>query len=111
MIPLSALSKVSNIVGAEQLERYNGLISGKIFGSGAPGVSSGDAIKAVERIAKENLPDGYQMAWTAQAYQEKRTGSAAIFAFGFAIIMCSRIKSTTASRGGNDFQLYPFGMT
>jgi multidrug efflux pump len=87
MIPLSALSKVSNIVGAEQLERYNGLLSAKIFGSGAPGVSSGDAIEAVERLAKANLPDGYQIAWTGQAYQEKRTGSAALFAFGFAIIM------------------------
>jgi multidrug efflux pump len=87
MIPLSALSKVSNRVGAEQLERYNGLLSAKVFGAGAPGVSSGDAIKAVERIAVSNLPDGYQIAWTAQAYQEKRTGSAAVFAFGFAIIM------------------------
>jgi multidrug efflux pump len=87
MIPLSALSKVSNIVGAEQLERYNGLLSAKVFGSGAPGVSSGDAIKTVERIAKENLPDGYKIAWTGQAYQEQRTGSAALFAFGFAIIM------------------------
>ena len=87
MIPLSALSKVSNIVGAEQLERYNGLLSAKVFGSGAPGVSSGDAIKAVERVAKDNLPDGYKIAWTAQAYQEKRTGNAALFAFGFAIIM------------------------
>lgn len=87
MIPLSALSKVSNIVGAEQLERYNGLLSAKVFGSGAPGVSSGDAIKAVERIAKDNLPEGYKIAWTAQAYQEKRTGNAALFAFGFAIIM------------------------
>jgi multidrug efflux pump len=87
MIPLSVLSKVSNIVGAEQLERYNGLLSAKVFGSGAPGVSSGDAIKTVERIAKENLPDGYKIAWTGQAYQEKRTGSAALFAFGFAIIM------------------------
>ncbi|NBX00518.1 MAG: efflux RND transporter permease subunit, partial [Methylophilaceae bacterium] len=87
MIPLSALSKVSNIVGAEQLERYNGLLSAKVFGSGAPAVSSGDAIKTVERIAKENLPDGYKIAWTGQAYQEKRTGSAALFAFGFAIIM------------------------
>ena len=87
MIPLSALSKVSNRVGAEQLERYNGLLSAKVFGAGAPGVSSGDAIKAVERIAASNLPDGYQIAWTAQAYQEKRTGSAAVFAFGFAIIM------------------------
>lgn len=87
MIPLSALSKVKNIVGAEQLERYNGLLSAKVFGGGAPGVSSGDAIATVERIAKANLPDGYQIAWTGQAYQEKRTGSAAMFAFGFAIIM------------------------
>ena len=87
MIPLSALSKVSNIVGAEQLERYNGLLSAKVLGGGAPGISSGETIKMVEKIAAENLPDGYQMAWTGQAYQEKRTGSAAIFAFGFAIIM------------------------
>jgi multidrug efflux pump len=87
MVPMSALAKVSNIVGAEQLERYNGLLSAKVFGSGAPGVSSGDAIKLVEKIAKENLPDGYQIAWTGQAYQEKRTGSAALVAFGFATIM------------------------
>jgi len=87
MVPLSALSKVTPIVGAEQLERYNGLLSAKVLGKGAPGVSSGDAIKLVEKIAAENLPDGYQIAWTGQAYQEKRTGSAAIFAFGFAIIM------------------------
>jgi len=87
MVPLSALSKVSNIVGAEQLERYNGLLSAKVLGSGAVNVSSGDAIAMVEKIAAENLPDGYQIAWTGQAYQEKRTGSAAIFAFGFAIVM------------------------
>ena len=87
MIPMSALSKVKNIVGAEQLERYNGLLSAKIFGSGAPGVSSGDAIKLMEQLAKENLPDGYQIAWTGQAFQEKRTGSAALVAFAFATVM------------------------
>ena len=87
MVPLSALSTVKNIVGAEQLERYNGLISAKVLGGGAPGVSSGEAIEMVETIAKNNLPEGYQIAWTGQAYQEKRTGSAAIFAFGFAMIM------------------------
>ncbi len=87
MIPLSAISTVHNIVGAEQLERYNGLLSAKIFGSGAPGVSSGDSIKTVERLAKASLPDGYKIAWTGQAYQEKRTGNAAMLAFGFAIIM------------------------
>lgn len=87
IIPLSALSKISIVVGAEQLERYNGLLSAKIFGGGAPGVSSGDAIKLVEEIAAKNLPNNYQIDWTGQAYQEKRTGSAAIFAFSFAIIM------------------------
>jgi len=87
MVPLSALSKVSHIVGAEQLERYNGLLSAKVLGKGALGVSSGDAIQMVEEIAAQNLPDGYQIAWTGQAYQEKRTGSAAVFAFAFAIIM------------------------
>lgn len=87
MVPLSALSKVSYIVGAEQLERYNGLLSAKVLGKGAPSVSSGEAIQMVEKIAAQSLPDGYQIAWTGQAYQEKRTGSAAVFAFGFAIIM------------------------
>jgi len=87
MVPLSALSKVKDIVGAEQLERYNGLLSAKVLGKGALGVSSGDAIKMVEKIAAQNLPDDYQIAWTGQAYQEKRTGSAAVIAFGFAIIM------------------------
>ena len=87
MVPLSALSKVSDLVGAEQLERYNGLLSAKILGSGATGVSSGDAIKLVEKVAARNLPDNYQISWTGKAYQEKRTGSAAIFAFSFAIIM------------------------
>lgn len=87
MIPLSALSRVDNIIGAEQLERYNGLLSAKIFGSGAPGVSSGDAIEVVERLAKASLPDGYKIAWTGQAYQEKRQGNVAMLAFGFAIIM------------------------
>lgn len=87
MVPLSALSKVKSIVGAEQLERYNGLLSAKVLGSGAADVSSGDAIKAVEKVAAENLPDGYQIAWTGQAYQEIRTGSAAMLAFGFAIVM------------------------
>jgi multidrug efflux pump len=87
MVPLSAVSTVNSIVGAEQLERFNGLLSAKVLAGGAFGVSSGDAIKLVEKIAKESLPDGYQMAWTGQAYQEKRTGSAALFAFGFAIIM------------------------
>ena len=87
MIPLSALSKVKHIVGAEQLERFNGLLSAKIVGSSASGVSSGQAIALVESIAARLLPEGYQIAWTGTAYQEKKMGSAAIFAFSLAVVM------------------------
>ncbi|SNX60883.1 hydrophobic/amphiphilic exporter-1, HAE1 family/multidrug efflux pump [Nitrosomonas ureae] len=87
MVPLSALSTVKHIVGAEQLERFNGLLAAKIMGSGASGVSSGEAIALVESIAATILPEGYQIAWTGAAFQEKRLGSAAIFAFSLAVVM------------------------
>ena len=100
MIPLKALVKVENIIGAEQLERYNGFVAAKIFGSGKPGVSSGDAIRAVEEVAAKTLPQGYQIEWTGQAYQEIRTGNASIFAFGLAIIMVYLILSALYERWG-----------
>jgi multidrug efflux pump subunit AcrB len=87
MIPVKALIRMSNVVGPEQVERYNGFLSAKVFGGGKPGVSSGEAIATVEQIAAQTLPPGYTIAWTGQAFQEKRTGSASIFAFGFAIVM------------------------
>ena len=87
MIPLKALMQVAEIVGPEQLERFNGFIAAKIVGGGKPGVSSGDAIRAVEEVAPASLPPGYDIAWTGQAFQEKRTGSSSVFAFVFAIVM------------------------
>jgi multidrug efflux pump subunit AcrB len=87
MIPLKALIRMTNVVGPEQVERFNGFLSAKVLGSGKPGVSSGQAITAVEQIAAQTLPAGYTISWTGQAFQEKRTGNASIFAFGFAIVM------------------------
>jgi multidrug efflux pump len=87
MIPLKALIRTTNVVGPEQVERYNGFLAAKVFGSGKPGVSSGEAIAKVEQIAAQTLPAGYTIAWTGQAFQEKRTGTASVFAFGFAIVM------------------------
>ncbi len=100
MIPLSAIVSVKTVIGAEQLERYNGFLAGHIFGGGKPGVSSGDAIKAVEEVAAKTLPTGYQIDWTGQAFQEKRTGNASIFAFGLAIIMVYLILSALYERWG-----------
>lgn len=87
MVPLSALVQIKQVIGAEQLERFNGLLSAKLIGNGVTGLSSGEAIQLVERVAAEALPDGYQIAWTGKAFQEKRTGAAAVFAFSLAIIM------------------------
>ncbi|HJU22371.1 MAG TPA: efflux RND transporter permease subunit, partial [Casimicrobiaceae bacterium] len=87
MIPLKSLVTTSSIVGPEQVERYNGFLAAKVLGSGRAGVSSGEAIKAAEQVAREVLPVGYTLEWTGQAFQEKRTGRASVFAFGFAIVM------------------------
>ncbi len=87
MIPLKALITTQSVVGPEQVERYNGFLAAKVLGSGKPGVSSGEAIDAVERVAAQALPAGYTMSWTGQAFQEKRSGRQSVFAFGFAIVM------------------------
>lgn len=87
MIPLSAFVKVKPVVGPEQVERFNGFTAAKVMGNGAVGISSGDAIRIVEEVASEVLPEGYTIAWTGQAFQEKRTGTSSIIAFVFAIVM------------------------
>jgi HAE1 family hydrophobic/amphiphilic exporter-1/multidrug efflux pump len=87
MIPLRALLNVSEDVGPEQVDRFNGFLAAKVLGSGKPGVSSGQAIDAVERVAAENLPAGYTLSWSGQAFQEKRTGKQSTIAFGLAILM------------------------
>jgi HAE1 family hydrophobic/amphiphilic exporter-1/multidrug efflux pump len=87
MIPLSAISTVKNVIGPEQVERFNGFVAAKVMGDSKPGISSGDAIRIVEEVAAATLPDGYGIAWTGQAYQEKQTSGSSIQAFAFAIIM------------------------
>ena len=87
MIPLSAIASVKRVVGPEQVERFNGFVAAKIIGDSKPSVSSGDAIKIVEEVAAATLPSGYEISWTGQAFQEKRSAGSSIQAFAFAIIM------------------------
>jgi len=87
MIPLKALIKTSSLIGPEQLERFNGFLAAKVLGGGRPGVSSGEAIAAVEQVSNAQLPEGYTISWTGQAFQEKRTGRQSAIAFGLALVM------------------------
>ncbi|MBB4183758.1 multidrug efflux pump [Sinorhizobium terangae] len=87
MIPLSALLKVEQTVGAERAIRYNGFLSADINGGPAPGYSSGQAQAAIERIAAETLPPGISFEWTDLTYQQILAGNSGILVFPLALLL------------------------
>jgi HAE1 family hydrophobic/amphiphilic exporter-1/multidrug efflux pump len=87
MVPLNSLATVSYTSGPDSLDRFNNLPAVKIFGSGAPGTSTGQAIARVEEIAKQVLPSDFSYDWSGTSYQEKRSGGASTFALALAVIM------------------------
>jgi HAE1 family hydrophobic/amphiphilic exporter-1/multidrug efflux pump len=87
MVPLKALARIEYTNGPGTLERFNNLPAVKIYGNGAPGVSSGQAIAEVERIAKEVLPPDSSLDWSGASYQEKRSGGTSSLALVLGAIM------------------------
>jgi HAE1 family hydrophobic/amphiphilic exporter-1/multidrug efflux pump len=85
MVPFSSFATYSWSYGSPLLERYNGSSSLELVGDPAPGVSSGDAMDAVEAIMKQ-LPDGIGYEWTGQSYQERLSGSQAPLLYGVSIL-------------------------
>jgi multidrug efflux pump len=73
MVPLSTLSKVEMTTGPDLILRFNLFRTAEIFGSAAPGISSGEAIAETEKLAAEILPRGWGYEWTGTAYQEKES--------------------------------------
>ncbi|MBL4244289.1 multidrug efflux RND transporter permease subunit [Vibrio fluvialis] len=86
MIPLSTLVSYSEVFEPDVAWRYNMYRSAIIQGQPASGYSSGDALAAMERVAAQVLPQGYQYEWTGMAYQEILAGNQAIYAFALALI-------------------------
>ncbi|MCP4339294.1 MAG: hypothetical protein GY799_10495 [Desulfobulbaceae bacterium] len=62
------------VPGTGMLPRFNGFPAAKLTGSQAAGYSSGQAITAMEKVAKEVLPEGYGFSWSGQAFEEKKSG-------------------------------------
>ncbi len=87
MIPLTSLVTVRESFGPDQIERYQGFVAARVIGGSVPGVSSSDALRIVEEVAAETLPPGYELDWTAQALQEKRSATSAVPAFSMALLM------------------------
>ena len=88
MVPLSALVTTRWVSGPDLLPHFNGFPAAKIIGTAAAGYSSGQAIAAMEAVARETLPSGYAFAWSGLAYEEKQSGgtSAIAFVFGFILV-------------------------
>jgi len=86
MVPLTAMVKTSYVAGPDLMPHFNGLPAAKIIGSQAPGFSSGQAIIAMEEVAAQVLPHGYQFAWSGLAYDEKRAGGTSMVAFLFGLV-------------------------
>lgn len=76
MVPLSAFTNTSWSTASPLLERFNGFGSYELVGEPASGVSSGEAMTAVEQIMAQ-LPDGIGYAWAGQSYQERMAGTQA----------------------------------
>jgi multidrug efflux pump len=76
MVPFSAFATAHWSYGSPRLERYNGVSSVEIMGQAAPGVSSGDAMAAVEALAAK-LPHGIGYSWTGLSYEERLAGAQA----------------------------------
>jgi multidrug efflux pump len=76
MVPFSAFSSARWQYGSPRLERYNGVSSIQLQGQAAPGVSTGEAMAEMEKMA-EQLPEGIGYEWTGLSFEEKNAGAQA----------------------------------
>ena len=81
LVPLTTLVTPVQKTGPELVERFNSYPAIKVMGNPGAGVSSGNAIAALERLAAEHLPEGYSVAWIGSAYQEKQVASTSYITF------------------------------
>jgi len=87
MVPLGSVVQVKESHGPDQGLRYNGYPAADINGGPAPGFSSGQAEAAIEAIAQEVLPNGIGYEWTDLSYQQRLSGSTAIFVFPLCVLL------------------------
>jgi len=113
MVPLSSVVSTEWTAGPDLLPHFNGFTAAKVNGNASAGYSSGDAIAAMEAVAKEVLPADYAFAWSGLSYEEKKSGgtSGLAFVFGFIIVflvLAAQYESWTLP--GAVMSAVPFGI-
>ena len=87
MVPIGAVAHLGEEVGPSLVTLYNLYPSSTIVGGSAPGISSGQALTAMEDIAKKTLPSDVGYQWTTMSYQEKLTGNQLYYLFGLSVLL------------------------
>jgi hydrophobe/amphiphile efflux-1 (HAE1) family protein len=86
MVPLGAVARVEKTGGADRIQRYNLFYSADINGSTQPGVSTGQMIEKIEKLAREHLPEGFAIEWTDLTYQQIIAGNTIVFIFPLCVV-------------------------
>lgn len=86
MAPISQFVTLKKTFGPQSLERYNLFTSVAISGSTGAGYSTGDAIKAIQEVATESLPAGYDVEFTGLTKEEMKAGSETYIIFLLSLI-------------------------
>jgi multidrug efflux pump len=77
---------MNRISGPDRIARYNMFVSADISGTTVPGVSSGQMVSAVERIAEEKLPEGFAIEWTDLTFQQLLAGNTIVYVFPLCVL-------------------------
>jgi hydrophobic/amphiphilic exporter-1 (mainly G- bacteria), HAE1 family len=87
MVPLESLVTIKETTSPQVISHFNLFRSAALNGSAAPGVSSGDALKEMERVATSALPPGMSFAWSGISLEETKAGSQSALIFGLALLL------------------------
>ncbi|MBU4563664.1 MAG: multidrug efflux RND transporter permease subunit [Desulfarculus sp.] len=86
MVPLRSLVRLSKLLGPQVITRYNQFPTSQIDGEAAPGLSSGEAMEAMEQVSERTLPQDYAFEWSGLSYQERASSGQAPFLLALAFL-------------------------
>ncbi|NYZ14113.1 multidrug efflux RND transporter permease subunit [Azospirillum sp. RWY-5-1] len=86
MVPIGSVAEFSDVTGPYRVTRFNLFPATELQGNTLPGVSTGQALTSMERLADRTLADGFGYEWTELAYQEKAAGSTGLMVFGLSVV-------------------------
>ncbi|ACL60206.1 efflux RND transporter permease subunit [Methylobacterium nodulans] len=87
LVPMGSLAGIRDIAGPQIVQRYNLFYSIPVQGDTRPGVSTGQALSAMEALARRVLPEGMSFEWTEIAFQQKAAGNTAIYVFALGVLL------------------------